>query len=311
MSKFPEHNLHKRFGNIPNENEHKRRMRIHQGWWRMNVLNEEPGQHPIVSNSNICNTILNGEQTKNNFLTQDSIEAVEKTLCNREKIYNGIIDQDRLFNNLLSSQPICFNFFGELMMDIDFGLKVLRIWWPDLTQLKRVIFEFAPEERYTCDNSAFDIAFEVSIGEQSGLIGLECKYTDTFSSIEYDKPAYKEIFDKSSSFSASYESLKSSKYNQLFRNQLIAESLIQNDEYNFVRTGLFCYEYDNTSIETGLELQKILNNPDSFEIITYRSFIERVQQLNLDWQKREWTMMLWARYCGTILSDPIYNQLKK
>ncbi|MBP8878326.1 MAG: hypothetical protein KBG86_09790, partial [Flavobacteriales bacterium] len=180
-----------------------------------------------------------------------------------------------------------------------------------MTELKRVIFEFAPKERFTNDNSAFDIAFEVTIGDKSGLIGLECKYTDTFSSTEYDKPAYKEIFEKSRSFSANYESLKASRYNQLFRNQLIAEGLIQNNKYDFVRTGLFCYEQDSSAIETGQELQQMLSKPDSFQIITYRNFIENVQQLSLDWQKREWTMLLWARYCGTVLSEPIYQELQK
>lgn len=310
MDKVIKHTLLDRFGKVPNEAEQKKRVRIHQGWWRMNVLNEEPGQHPKIANANVCNTVLNGLKTNSNFLTPNSIKAVELTLKERKDDDAGLMDQNRLFNNLLSSQPLCFNFFGELMMDTKFGLKVLQTWWPDLTELRRVIFEFAPKERYTNDNSAFDIAFEVMIGDQVGLIGLECKYTDTFSSTEYDKPTYRTIFDKSSSFVANYDDLKASKYNQLFRNQLIAEGLIQNNKYSFVKTGLFCYEKDDGAIETGQELQKMLSKPDSFKIITYRNFIENIQQLDIDWQKREWTMMLWARYCGTVLSNPVYEELK-
>jgi hypothetical protein len=303
-------NLFDRFGTIPNESGQKKRVRIHQGWWRMNVLNELPGKHPKKDNEDVCNTILNGHQTKKNFLTENSSKAVYQTLQARQKEGAGLMEQDRLFNNLLSSQPLCFNFFGELMADSKFGLKVLQTWWPDLTELKKVIFEFAPKERYTNDNSAFDIAFEVYIGNQSGLIGLECKYTDTFSSTEYDKPVYKEIFNKSSSFATNYDNLKFSKYNQLFRNQLIAEGLIQNNKYDFVRTGLFCYEQDKSAIETGQELKQMLTNPDNFKVITYRNFIENVQLLDLDWQRREWTMLLWARYCGIVLSEPIYQELQ-
>jgi hypothetical protein len=304
-------NLLDRFGTIPKESTQKKRARIHQGWWRMNVLNEPPGRHPKKDDENVCNTILNGEQTKKNFLTENSSKAVCQTLQERKMDGAGLMEQDRLYNNLLSSQPLCFNFFGELMVNTIFGLKVLQIWWPDLTELKRVIFEFAPKERYTNDNSAFDIAFEVSVGDKSGLIGLECKYTDTFSSTAYDKPAYKTIFKNSSSFNANYENLNASKYNQLFRNQLIAESLLQNKKYDFVQTGLFCYEQDKSAIEIGQELKQMLNNSESFKIITYRNFIENVHQLDLDWQKREWTMLLWARYCGTVLSEPIYQNLQK
>jgi len=303
-------NLHYRFGTIPKETGQKKRIRIHQGWWRMNVLNERPGLHPKNTQDNVCNTILNGEQTKKNFLTENSSKAVDRTLKERQDDGAGIMEQDRLFNNLLSSQPLCFNFFGELMADTDFGLKVLQTWWPDLTELRRVIFEFAPKRRSTNDNSAFDIAFEVAVGDRIGLIGLECKYTDTFSSTEYDKPAYREIFEESKAFSANYDNLKASKYNQLFRNQLIAEGLMQNREYGFVKTGLFCHEQDNSAIKTGQELQQMLSKPNSFQIITYRNFIENVQQLDIDWQKREWTMLLWARYCATVLSEPVFQELQ-
>jgi hypothetical protein len=172
------------------------------------------------------------------------------------------------------------------MSDIDFGLRVLQTWWPEPTELMEVMFEYPPKERYTDDNSAFDIAFEVKIGDQLGLIGLECKYTDSFSITEYDKDAYKEIYNKSISFAASYNDLKASKYNQLFRNQLIAESLIQNKKYDFVHTGLFCYHEDESAIITAQELQKMLKDPKSFTIITYKDFIESVQKLDLDWRQR-------------------------
>ena len=233
--------LSERFGTIPDEYGKKKRARLHQGWWRMNVLHETAGKHPKNTAENVCNTILNGKESRNNFLTENAYRAVVNTLEVRTEKGSGMIEENRLFNNLLSSQPLCFNFFGELMADTEFGLKVLQSWWPQITELKRVIFEFAPKENYTNDNSAFDIAFEVAKGNQTGLIGLECKYTDTFSSTVYDKPAYRQLFEKSDSFTAKYDQLKASKYNQLFRNQLISEGLTQNDIYDFVGTGLFCY----------------------------------------------------------------------
>jgi hypothetical protein len=298
-----------RFGNIPNETGLKNRTRIHQGWWRMNVLNEEPGKHPKDDISNVCNTIYQGYLTMKNFLTDNTIKAVNDTINIRLDDDKGIMERDRLFNNLLSSQPLCFNFFGELMIDLNLGLEILKIWWSDLTKLRNVVFEFAPKENYTNDNSAFDVAFEVSKGNQTGLIGLECKYTDSFSATEYDKLAYKKIYGKSNSFKAIYNDLKSSKYNQLFRNQLIAEALVQNKKYDFVETGLFCYQQDKHAIKTADEFQKMLNNPSHFKIITYKDFIERVQKIDLNWNQREWTMLLWARYCATVLSDTTYNKI--
>ena len=189
------------------------------------------------------------------------------------------------------------------MLDKDLGLQVLQIWWPELTSLKRVIFEYAPPERFTNDNSAFDVAFEVSSGDQLGLIGLECKYTDIFSSTEYDRQEYRTIFTVSNSFRANYEEFVSKDYNQLFRNELIAKALRQNKKYDFVKTGLFCYQDDSSAISTAESFQGMLNDPQSFRTITYNNFLENIQRLDLNWRQREWTMLLWARYCGFKLSD--------
>lgn len=279
-------------------------MRFHQGWWRAFVLGEEQGNHPIKHDESICNTINKGEFSKKNFLSSGIVKAVTQTIQERKTGGLGILEQDRLFNNLLSSQPLSFNFFGELKIDTDLCLKILRQFFPDLTSVSRVIFEFAPIENYTNDNSAFDVAFEVMAGNQTGLIGLECKYTDSFSATQYDKEAYRQIYDGSQVFSAPYQNFIASKYNQLFRNQLIAEALLQNKKYDFVLTGLFCHPDDESARQTGLDFQNMLKNGNSrFRIITYQNFIEAMQQLELSWEHRELSMMLWARYCGTPLSE--------
>lgn len=312
MSNEKQTTLSERFGPVPNEIGFKKRMRLHQGWWRTNVLSEEPGRHPKIETERICNTITKGETSKKNFLTDSCISSVEQTLTDRKEQESGLMEQDRLFNNLLSSQPLCFNFFGELNADKTFGLYVLKTFYPTLTKLRRVIFEYAPIEKYTKDNSAFDIAFEVEKDDEIGLIGWECKYTDTFSATEYDKLSYRELFSKSVSFIADFDELKKSKTNQLFRNQLIAEGLLQNKKYSFVYTGLFCFQDDISAIETANGFQNLLSKENSnFKIVTYSDFIRNVQTLNIDWKHREWTMLLWARYCATVLSSETVKLLGK
>ncbi len=145
-------------GSVPSEKgDFKRRMRRHQGWWRAFVLGEEPGKHP-QKDELICNTIFNGNINRKNFLTRNTIIAVDETLKEWKDRNTGIIQEDRLFNNLLSSQPLCFNFFSK--------------------------------ENYTEDQSAIDVAFDICSGRMRGLFGLECMYTDEFSY----KPQKSEIF---------------------------------------------------------------------------------------------------------------------
>ena len=93
----------KLIGRLPLESGFKKRIRFHQAWWRTFVLVEEPGNHPVRKNKTIGNTILNGRIDYKNFLSQNIIDAVEETIQDRKIAKSGIIEEDRLFNNLLST----------------------------------------------------------------------------------------------------------------------------------------------------------------------------------------------------------------
>jgi len=295
-------------GTIPNEIESKKRLRFHQGWWRAFVSNEPEGLNPAKSDANVCNTILDGGVSNKNFLSEAAVKSIEDTKLERKEYGAGLFNEDRLFNNLLSSQPLAFNFFGDLKQDLEFAKLAISAFIPEITSVTNVFFEFAPKEKYTGDNSAFDVAIEIMVGDKKGLLGLECKYTDTFSVKEYSREEYENIHKMSTNFTGSYTELKSSRFNQLFRNQLIAESLIQNEKYDFVYTGLFCFDGDAEAIETGKQFRHfIFNGEQKFKIITYSDFISAIQKQDITWKQRELTMLLWARYCGLSLSDNVYS----
>ena len=167
--------LQKLVGQFPtNESGFKKKMRFHQGWWRAFVLNEEEGNNPVQKGEKVCNTILNGtvDAYRKNFLSNQILKSVHLTIEERKTAGSGILEENRLYNNLLSSQPLCFNFFGEFKADKNLALRVLQQFWPELTEVRNVVFEYAPEENFTNDNSAFDVAFDVMIGSQNGLVGL-------------------------------------------------------------------------------------------------------------------------------------------
>jgi len=301
--------LRELIGFVPEDSGFRKQMRVHQGWWRTCVLTEPQGEHPSDKNRNVCNTINDGKVNGKNFLTKKIFKLVNEILLKRTTDSKGLIQEDRLYNNLLSSQPLCFNFFGELLFDKNLALGILKQFYPQVTEINEIHFEFAPPNNYTDDNSAFDVAVEVRAGEKSGLIGLECKYTDSFSPEKYDKPAYRQIFERSNSFKNKYEQYIESDFNQLFRNQLIAESLLLDSKFDFVNTGLFCHHEDLSAIQIAQEFQSMLNDgTESFKIITYRDFIEAMQKLDLTWEQRELSMLLWARYCGLYFSEQIRRE---
>jgi hypothetical protein len=302
-------------GPVPGDNSSfKHRMRLHQAWWRAFVLGEEPGFRPSDKTQRVCNTILNGEDSKKNFLTPNALKAFKDTLAERSKDSPGLVNEDRVYNNLLSSQPLCFNFFGELKSDLSFAKEVLKFWITDIKVVEKVVFEFAPPENYTNDNSAFDIAFfYFNKDMKKGIFGLECKYTDDFSKYPYKRSAYEDIYKKSGNvFIKRYKQYIAPNYNQLFRNQLIAESMAQHGDIEIVTTGLFCHHMDDNASKIGSGFQGLLNQKERrFISINYQDYITVLQKGDLSWDRREWLMELWARYCATSLSDNIAKDIRE
>jgi hypothetical protein len=296
---------------IENESERLRTARIHQGWWRAFVLGEKQGERPNSKEKKICNTVEVGGDFRGNFLTNEIADVVDEVLKQRSKDAPGLIQEDRLKKNLLSSQPLCFNFFGLFYNNKELATKVVKSFYPAVSEVKNVFFEYAPtpKQLFTDDNSAYDVAFEVVENDKIGLIGIECKYTESFSPQEYRTDRYKQIYIASNSFSESYDVLTSSKFNQLFRNQLIAESLLQNNKYSFVYTALFCAPEDKSARSIGDDFGKLLNMQfANFRVITYLDFIESLQREKITIQQREFSMLLWARYIGYQLSARAKNE---
>ena len=56
------------------------------------MLAQEAGIHPKKEDEKICNTIVNGEKSKKNFLTENSYIAVEQTLKERSEQDSGLME---------------------------------------------------------------------------------------------------------------------------------------------------------------------------------------------------------------------------
>jgi len=300
-------------GEIPEDvSAFRHRMRVHQGWWRMAVLGEEQGEHPHDKTKAVCNTLPKAD-SKCNFVSGASYKAFLHTVEERKKKAPGMFIEKRIRTNLLSSQPLCFNFFGELKINTKLAARVMQCWIPDAETVEWVKFEFAPEENYTRDNSAFDIAISyINADGRRGLLGLECKYTDDFStSGNPNKKEYRQVYEGNRHiFPLKYDAYFGKKYVQLFRNELMAQALLGHHEYDIVTTGLFCHHDDGAALSTAGKFQSMIGDGQNrFKIITYRDFITSLQQMDLEWKEREWIMNLWVRYCGVGLSENVFQSL--
>jgi integrase len=103
-------------------------------------------------------------------------------MCEPDAAY----DSERLFNNSLSSTPLCFSLFGPMVRDLNLATSVFRTLLGDdfVERVEKFSFETAPLGRRSAaglmDRTAFDLAVHiVSADGQRGTIFIEVKYSES------------------------------------------------------------------------------------------------------------------------------------
>ena len=131
------------------------------------------------------NYIMNGDKTGKNFL-EDYIFDYAKKRVNNRKHYETI-KEERLFNNLLSSQPMAFNLFCPLIKmleeDESSTTDILRAALPDynINKVTKIDLEFIPDnfKELTNDLTAMDAIIEFTDNDGiPSFIAIETKYSE-------------------------------------------------------------------------------------------------------------------------------------
>ncbi|MFP4893159.1 PGN_0703 family putative restriction endonuclease [Paraburkholderia sp. EG304] len=172
-----------------------------------------------------------------NFLSPDIAQ-----LALRESVYceiGAIIEQERLWKNLLSSQPLCFNLFGGMKLDIEKGNRFFRSLFADYVEsIDGIYFEHSPgrgKPAYTNDYTAFDVFVPcTTIHGGNGFVAIEVKYSETMA-----EPllTLRKRYAQLSRTSGIYRdpealALRASPLQQLWREHLLCHSMIDNGAYS-------------------------------------------------------------------------------
>ena len=137
------------------------------------------------------NYIMNGDKTGKNFL-EDYIFDYAKKRVNNRKHYETI-NEERLFNNLLSSQPMAFNLFCPLIKmleeDESSATDILRAALPNynINKVTKIDLEFIPKnhEELTNDRTAMDAIIEFTDNDGiPSFIAIETKYSENLGTNE-------------------------------------------------------------------------------------------------------------------------------
>ena len=159
-------------------------------------------------------------------------------LVRREVAYQeagALIDQQRLYGNLLSSMPLAFNAFAPLAFDKALAAKVMRSLLPgrDIIAVRHVWFEHSPGRRdiaLTGDRSAFDVAVLYTRGDgTTGFVGIEVKYSEGMT--EPAPPTLNERYETLAPASRLFKepmhtALRVNPLQQVFREHLLAQAML-------------------------------------------------------------------------------------
>lgn len=164
----------------------RRRLRFHQAQWR--ETNGHPvGSQPIAPRPDGGPARLIGSrlplayarETGANLLTAGALDSARARTSIIEP--HQSFDHQRLWADLLSSEAMAFNLFGDLAADLRLADRAVHTWWPDAPGcVCDVRFAHSPgrfDPAYLNSLRAFDVAFVLDLGDGTqGVVGVDTKY---------------------------------------------------------------------------------------------------------------------------------------
>ena len=256
------------------------------------------------------NMIANGEKTGKNFVNQFAFEYAKKRVNNKQK--NETIDEFRLFNNLLSSQPMAFNLFCPFIQMLEEGktelvTSMIQKVFPEM-DIKLVIevgleYLHTDVENYLNDKTAMDAIIRyIDNNGQPSFVAIETKYTDVLGTNTGSKKArYNEWIKRLGVFMPETEKalLNGSKpVSQIYRNFLLTESYGVTEKAGRCYSVILSPAKHPTTEEEVASLRDELKPEFRYKVIsiTLEDFIEKVLSICPEEEKAPFVYFS-NRYC--------------
>jgi hypothetical protein len=241
------------------------------------------------------------------FLTHRIWEIAKSELA-KSKTSGALYQENRFISNLLTSQSMCFNIFGEFIDRKEVLVKILNELKPNLMdKITEIKFEYSPglgDEKYLGDHTAFDVFIEYEKNNEKSFLGIETKYVETLKEESNEQAErnvrnhnqYKEITKRSGLFKPeAINKIMYPPYSQIWRDHLLSISL-KNGEGKMYNNGYFVYLYpfNNSECRLGIkEYMKYLLNP---EISIFEIYVEDIIKIIQKYINEDWTKELFDRY---------------
>ncbi len=287
-----------------------RRHRFHQSWYRAAILGLPYGTGPSRGSTTPRGNMLTSEDgaAGRNFLSPAIAELAGARIAQ-----GGTVEPFRCRHNMLSSQPMCFNLVGQMMLKPNLASAlVAAATGREIAQVTGVRLE-DDGGKLLKDATGMDasIRYETTDGA-GGILAIETKLTEQFSPKVYaldSKPQYgAQTHREGSAFDPSKaHELTDSRWNQLWRNQMLAEAVAVVDGLNHAeQLVIFPVDAGKTSDLVG-QYADLLARPSAVIPMTLTD-VMRALDPHAGRDDREWLDAFTTRYVDLEASADIFTQ---
>jgi hypothetical protein len=190
----------------------RQRTRLHHARWR-EARGLPIGSHPFTPRPGVDSRPVGsriplpyGRETGVAFVVPEALDAARNRTSYVEREQS--IDHQRLWADLLSSEALAFNLFGELWTDLPRADRFVRAVFPDAPgRISAVRFAHSPgrlDPEWLNSLRAFDAAFVLDRDDGTqGIVGVDVNYHERLKA-ETPKPTnlwrYGEVHERSGAF---------------------------------------------------------------------------------------------------------------
>jgi len=303
----------------PSDNQFAARMRFHQSWYRRHVLDLPPGPNPAARGAVYGNMLQPEDGMRGcNFLSEEIHGFAEERLSQAQ----GMVEPNRLRNNLLSSQPMCFNLIAPLALDHTLASRLIAglSGLPGGLRVTDVKVEYAPpREQHLNDRTAFDAWIEYERDEGvRGFVGVEAKLTEPFSQAEYafaERYARWRYQENWWWRNRAEETFSDTRFNQLWRDHLLVFSILHQPEQVYQEG--FCavaYHEKDEACTRAIEAYRLQIEPWAQPTLLdwpLGDMVGRWASLLQSRAQREWLQAFRLRYLDLDTSRPAWQIMKE
>lgn len=284
------------------------RMRLHQRWYRTDVLGLEQQTGPAAGDAGPVGGMLARDEAAagHNFLDPAIFAAVRSRL----RMGSGV-DALRCLADMLSSDALSFNLWAPLVEDTELATRLLQTLLPDVERVVEVHIAYAPSPRseYLGDRTRFD-AFVGYLrpGGARAFVGVVTRLAGAGAEAAPPTERSKELASAEDSpwRDGADDELAGSPASDLWRTHLLVEALRRHraEPYEHGLCAVVRHPADERAAAAVEQYRSRLRDPGA-TLADWRldDLVGRWEQAAVTAQQRQWLAALRLRYLDLERSD--------